>query len=409
MFEERRKKLLEKMAENSCALIFSGDEIMNSEDEALNFKVNRNFFYLTGIDAQSMVLVLTKFGDVTTETLFILPFDELQAKWVGGRMRADEATNISEIKTVVDRSELDSSIAAIMNRSRSVDGFKMYFDLWHYRFNQNNGAATEYAKEVAKRYPNVQITDLYNLIAPMRMIKEENELTCMSKAIDITKDGIHSMMKFIKPGETEMVMAAMFDFVLAKNNCKENAFDTIAASGKRATVLHYRDNDQELKDGELFLCDLGATYNHYCADITRTFPVNGKFTDRQKEIYELVLGAQKLVEANAKPGLTTRDLNNLVIEYYKEELPKHGLDKDVSEYYFHGVSHYIGLDTHDVAIVNKPLEPGNVISNEPGLYLSEEEIGIRIENDLLITEDGCENLAKDIIREVDEIENFMGN
>jgi len=407
IFEYRRKKLLEKMAENSCAIIFSGEEIMNSEDEALNFKVNRNFYYLTGIDAQSMVLVLTKFGSVTTEKLFILPFDELQAKWVGGRMRAEECTDISEIKTVCDRAELDSEVATIINRSRSVDDFKMYFDMWHYRFNQNNSAATEYANEVKKRYPNIELVDLYNLIAPMRSVKDDYEIAKIRKAIEITKNGIHSLMKFIKPGENEMVMAAMFDLVLAKNHCNENAFDTIAATGKNATVLHYRDNNQECKDGDLFLCDLGAAYSHYASDITRTFPVNGKFTPRQREIYEIVLNGQKLIEREAKPGLTTRGLNNILIEYYKEELPKHGLTKDVSEYYFHGVSHHIGLDTHDVNIVNKPLEPGNVISNEPGLYISDEGIGIRIENDLLITKDGCENLAKDIIREVEDIENYM--
>lgn len=407
LFENRRKRLLEKMADNSCALIFSGNEIMNSEDEALDFKVNRNFYYLTGIDAQSMVLVLTKFGDLISEKLFILPFDELQAKWVGGRMRAEEAREISEIKTIVDRSELDAEVATVLNRSRSVDGFKMYFDMWHYRFNQNNSQAIEYAKEVARRYPNIQITDLYNLIAPMRMIKDDYEIARIKKAIEITKNGVHSLMKFIKPGENEMVLAKMFDLVLAKNHCDENAFATIAAAGKNATILHYRDNNQECKDGDLFLCDLGAAYSHYCSDITRTFPVNGVFTNRQKEIYQLVLNAQKLVEANAKPGLTTKDLNNLVVEYYKNELPKYGLTKDVREYYYHNVSHYIGLDTHDVAIVNTPLVEGNVISNEPGLYIADEGIGIRIENDLLITKDGCENLSKGIIREIDDIERFM--
>ena len=155
----------------------------------------------------------------------------------------------------------------------------------------------------------------------------------------------------------------------------------------------------------MFLCDLGATYKNYCADISRTFPVNGKFSDRQKEIYEVVLKAQKIVEENAKPGITLRQLNQMVVDFYKEELPKHGLNKDVSEYYFHGVSHYLGLDTHDVGSgMPITLEKGNVITNEPGLYIEDEGLGIRIEDDLLITDDGCEVLSIEIPKSIEDIE-----
>ena len=163
-----------------------------------------------------------------------------------------------------------------------------------------------------------------------------------------------------------------------------------------------------MEDGELFLCDLGATFKHYCADISRTFPVNGRFTDRQRELYELVLQAQKIVEENARVGVRTRDLNNMVVEFYREELPKHGLTKDVSEYYFHSVSHHLGLDTHDVDIERGgPLEAGNIITNEPGLYVADEGIGIRIEDVLLITGTGAEVLSRDIPKDPDEIESLM--
>ena len=205
-----------------------------------------------------------------------------------------------------------------------------------------------------------------------------------------------------------MCMEGVFDFVLFQALCRTKAFDTIAASGERATILHYHDNDQIMNDGELFLCDLGATYGYYCADISRTFPVNGRFTQRQREIYDIVLNAQKIMENNARPGMKMKDLNQLIIDYYKEELPKHGLNKEVSEYYFHSVSHHLGLDTHDaIAHDEVVLAPGMVITNEPGLYIDEEEIGIRIEDDLLITRDGCEVLSKDIPRTTEEIEALM--
>ena len=244
----------------------------------------------------------------------------------------------------------------------------------------------------------------------MRLVKDETEIANIRKAIRTTNLGIRQMMRTVRPELNEMAMDGVFSFVLAKSLCHDTAFKTIAASGKRATILHYSDNDQVMKNGELFLCDLGATYSYYCADISRTFPVNGKFSRRQREIYEIVLNAQKLVEKNARPGVKMRELNDLVVNYYKRELPKHGLKEDVSEYYFHSVSHHLGLDTHDVSGEKGAiLQAGNVITNEPGLYISDEGIGIRIEDDLLITENGCEVLSREIMKDPDEIEAFMAN
>jgi len=216
------------------------------------------------------------------------------------------------------------------------------------------------------------------------------------------------MMKSAKPGMNEMTLEGIFSFVLAQMLCHRTAFGTIAAGGKRATILHYHDNNQVINDNELFLCDLGATSDYYCADISRTFPINGHFSDRQKEIYQLVRNAQKIVEANAKPGVKLKDLNQMVIDYYKQELPKHGLNEAVSEYYFHSCGHHLGLDTHDIdGGLGAVLKEGNVITNEPGLYITAEGIGIRIEDDLLITADGCEVLSKEIIREAEDIERYM--
>ena len=406
-YSERRNRLMEQMEDNSLALLFSGDEIEKSEDEAYPFAVNRNFYYLSGIDKAGMVLALSKFNGVRSSRMFILPYDEFWAKWVGGRMREEEVKKISEVDSVANVNDLDDYVASLYNNARYYGGLKVYLDLWKYTFEQSDSKAIRYAKKLVANYVNTKVIDAYPILCEMRMVKDEKEVAKILKAIDITRSGVYAMMRNVKPKMNEMVMEGIFNFSLAQRGCNTNAFKTIAASGKRATILHYSDNNCVMEDGELFLCDLGATYDHYCADISRTFPVNGKFTARQKEIYKVVLGAQKVVENNVRPGVTTRDLNQKVIDYYKEELPKLGLNGDVSEYYFHGVSHHLGLDVHDVDIRGSKLKKGNVITNEPGLYIEKEGIGIRIEDDLLITDDGCINLAKDFLHDPDEIERFM--
>jgi Xaa-Pro aminopeptidase len=209
----------------------------------------------------------------------------------------------------------------------------------------------------------------------------------------------------------ESELEGAFDFALMKQGVRQHAFQTIVAGGARATTLHYSENNQIVEDGELVLIDLGSAEKHYAADISRTFPVNGRFTERQKEIYNTVLEAQRIVIAAAKPGLTTRDLNQLVIDYYESRLDELGLRKDgkgVRDYYYHGVSHGLGLDTHDISTEReRTLKPGMVITVEPGMYIEDEGIGVRIENDVLITEDGCIDLSIAIPRTVEEIEAIM--
>ncbi len=409
LFSIRRERLIKDIAGNASIVLFSGNPVMKSEDEAFPFDVNRNFYYLTGLEKETMALVISKIDGQIIERLFILPFDELMAKWVGGRMLAEKASEISGVETVSDYSELDAYLASMLNRQRHNSDYKLYFDLWHYDASQEATVAIKFANNIRNNYPAVNIKDIYPLIAKARMVKDDYELTCIKRAIAITNQGVRQMMSSIKPGMNEMTMEGLFNLVLAQNVCNKNAFKSICASGKRATVLHYSDNNMAMEDGDLFLCDLGATFKNYCADISRTFPVNGKFSDRQKEIYEVVLGAQKVVEENAKPGITLRELNALVVDYYTKELPKHNLNKDVSEYYFHGVSHHLGLDTHDVNIGNVPLVAGNVITNEPGLYIEDENIGIRIEDDLLITGTGVTVLSSDIPKSIEDIEKISNS
>ena len=409
-YSNRRAKILKSLQQNVAIMLFSGKAPMRSEDEAYPFFVNRNFYYLTGLDKEDMVLLMYNLDGVSKEVLFILPYNKSLARWVGGRMTKEEATEISEIKNVRNYSELDDEVASLMNKTRKDNTFKFYFDFWHYNMDQEDTPASKYANKIKERYPYVILKDIYPVMTHLRLVKDEYELSCIRKAIHTTNLGIQQMMHSAKPGTNEMTMEGVFNFVLAQAQCRNTAFETIAASGERATILHYHDNNQIMNDGELFLCDLGATCNYYSADISRTFPVNGHFTDRQRELYEIVLNAQKIVESNARVGVKVKDLNQMVIDYYKKELPLHGLEKDVTEYYFHSVSHHLGLDTHDVdGGMGAVLEAGNVITNEPGLYIADEGIGIRIEDDLVITGTGCEVLSKEIIKEVDEIENFMNN
>ncbi|UYP00321.1 M24B family metallopeptidase [Oceanotoga sp. DSM 15011] len=230
------------------------------------------------------------------------------------------------------------------------------------------------------------------------------------KAIEITKNGIYEMMKNSKPDMMEYQIEAYFDFILKSNGVTEYAFPTIAASGKNGAILHYSSNNSKASDGDLILFDLGAKWNNYSADISRTFPVNGRFTQRQKDIYNVILDTMKEIENNAKPGITLGNLNELSKRLLADGCKKLGLiedEKDLSKYYFHSIGHFLGLDTHDVGQRGKEFEPGMIITNEPGLYIPEENIGIRIEDDLLITENGCENLSKEIIKEIEDIENFM--
>ena len=405
LYSKRREMLQKNLGKNSIAIFFSNDAV----NEEGRFKINRNFYYLTGIDKRDMALALIDKNGVVSEHLFILPYDEKLALWVGGRLSKEEASEISDVKDIRDYNDFDSFIDSILDYYRGLQDIKIYLDIFVDE-DGNPSKSSNYGKELIKKYPHLMIKDSFPFTTRMRLIKDEYEITCIKQANAITKQGVLAMMKSIKPGLNEMSMEGVFTFTLNQNVCNEFAFKTIAASGPRATTLHYSNNNQVMKDGELFLQDLGATFKHYCADVTRTYPVNGIFTDRQKELYQIVLNVQKLVQNNARVGVKIKDLNNLVIQYYKQELPKHGLNKDVSEYYYHSISHHLGLDCHDAdGGLGAVLEAGNVISNEPGLYVADEGIGIRIEDDLLITGTGAVNLSEGIIKEIDDIEKYMNS
>ena len=411
-YRARRAKLMEDKPSPSLVCIFSGSAPMKSLDEAYPFSVDRNFYYLTGIERENMVLVLKKsFTGVVSETLYIEPYDEVLAKWVGGRMREDEAKAISGVSAVAPVDSFRAALNSVIESNRGLGRLHVYLDLWRYREDQSDTPAHTLAALLQSRYPAVEIDEIYGDMAALRAVKSEEELALMRRAQETTRVAIEAMMRHARPGMNECELEGAFDFALMRQGVRAHAFPSIVAGGARATTLHYASNNQPVADGEMVLIDLGSAEGNYCADISRTFPVSGKFTDRQKEIYNAVLEAQRIVIENAKPGMTLRELNQLVVDYYETRLDDLGLRKDgkgVRDYYYHGVSHPLGLDTHDICTEReRTLRPGFVITVEPGLYIAEEGIGVRIEDDVLITEDGAVDLSAAIPKTVEEIEALM--
>jgi len=408
MYQERREKFIESLPENSLTVLFAGKAPYAVGDEKYPFEVDRSFYYFTGLDKEGLALLIVKIGEKSHEILFIEPFDEVQAKWVGGRIRAAEASEISGIQDVETVDQLEATLGSYLLSYGRKEDLILCGDLNKQELDQPN-LTVDLFNKLRSQMPGTLVLNIYPEIVALRMNKSAAEITKLRKALAVTKSGIETMMSYAHEGIWENELEAYFDFVLKCNQCK-HAFQTICATGKNATVLHYSQNNQQAQPDDLVLCDLGAAYEYYNADITRTFPVNGHFTDRQKQIYDIVLRGNKMIAEKARPGVTTRELNQELLKYFEVELGNIGLlenGRKVSDYYWHGVSHMIGLETHDVTLPDLPLEPGCVISDEPGLYLEDEGIGIRIEDDLLITRNGCEVLSKDIIKEIDEIEAFM--
>ena len=377
-------------------------------DENYPFTPNSNFFYLTGLDRPNQILFLVKTGTEKTAALFIEHSDEEKAKWVGEVIKKDEAAQISGIEDVKYIPDFYPYIAGVIFNKRIEN---IYLDLEN-RYFDIDTTELGFAKKIAEKYPYISVNNIYNDIAELRRIKTRPELDSIEKAVEITGKGIENMLKNVHPDMYEYQLEAYFDFALKTNGVKDLAFKSIVASGKNAAVLHYSDNNCVIKDNSLVLCDVGARWQHYSGDITRTFPANGKFTERQKQLYNIVLEGQKLIIDTIKPGVPFKSLNETLIKYYEKALSDIGLiekPEDVKKYYWHGVSHLLGLETHDAGRHNEGmLEEGMVLTVEPGLYIAEENIGIRIEDDVVVTWDGCRVIYDNIPKTVEDIERMIG-
>ncbi len=405
--KRNRRYVFDLLKDGEAALFFSGESIKKTGDEFYPFAPDRNFYYLTGIRDKNIILYLEKAKGECREVLFLERPDPEKEKWTGAVLKEEEAKALSSIETIMftDGFNEETEDSLFKNRISAV-----YLDLEKRRF-ADSSPALKFGKFLREAYPYIAVKNIYPYLSEKRTVKTEAEIENIKKAIEITKNGIYAMMKNVRPGMYEYEAEAYFDFELKRAGVFDKAFASIIASGINGAVLHYSENNCKIKDGSLLLCDVGAAWNLYSGDITRTFPANGKFTARQRDIYNIVLEGNYMIQDTIKAGIPFRSLNEKLKDYYAKELKAIGLIKDrdeVSKYYWHGVSHLLGLETHDVGRHNEGLlKEGMVLTVEPGLYIAEEEIGIRIEDDVAVKKDGCINLSADIIKEPSDIENFM--
>ena len=407
-YAKRRETLLSRMGENEIMVLFSGIPVPSSMDECFPFEVNRHFFYLTGLRRENMALLLTKTGGRAKEILFIeQPVPQME-RWTGKRVTVREAKEISGCGEVQYIQNLMPRLERIMGREfpekvwmdchrESMDGVPFYNQLQ--------------AEKLLKLYPAMHLCDSHPVISRMRMNKDAAEIAAFRRAVEVTHLGLNRVLATLRPGMMEYAVQAEFEYEIKRKGAEGVSFPTIVGSGINGCSMHYEFNHSKIEEDRLVLLDLGARVEGYCADISRTYPASGHFTPRQRQYYDLVLRANREIARFAAPGKTLTELNDRCKAVLAEglmEMGKISRAEEIGKYYMHGVSHQIGLDTHDAYDrMDRPLEPGMIISDEPGLYIDEECIGIRIEDDLLITEEGCTVLSEDIERTAEEIETIM--
>lgn len=410
----RREKLFESIPENSVVLVFSGVSKIISEDEFYPFVANRNFFYLTGIEQENSVLMLIKTPGEHKSYLFLDEYNELKERWTGKRLSFEKASQISDLANIYSNNTFEEMLSMALAKENNMYGqiSNLFIDLSNEIKIKENCSTQLFAKEMEEKYPHLKVENIYPHIVELRLVKSDLEVRQLEEAINATSTGINELLLNLKPGVVEHELSDRFEYYGKTHGRRKLAFETIVATGKDATILHHPISQQEgvVKDGELVLFDLGYQHNGYSADISRTFPVNGAFTPFQAKVYEAVLNCNKSVIDYVKPGLTILDLQEYAISVLKKECKRLDLIKDedeISKLYIHNVSHFLGLDTHDVGDRKKPLVPGNVITVEPGLYFVNEGVGVRIEDDVLVTETGSRCLSRGIKKEISDIEKML--
>lgn len=412
MYKGRRKKVFKSLEDNSMLLLYSGVAPKRTADQLYPYEVNRNFYYLTGIDQADSYLLMLKGNKKEEAILFLEPSNPLKAKWDGPTLSFEGSKELSQVDNVLNNDQVRNYIARLLSPTRAASFGTLkhfYFDLERMSVNEIPSVGEKFANDFQQLYPHLVIKNINPIINEMRSIKDASEVDLVKEAIDITNKGILGILENLQPGLKENQLEAYYNFVLNWHGVKPS-FKTILGSGVNGTILHYSDNNSLMEDGDLVLLDLGVEFRKYCSDISRTFPVNGKFTPRQKEIYEIVLHTNKEVIKFLKPGVTTEEFNNLAKKLLAEGLMKIGKIQDESElskYYYHSIGHFLGLDVHDVGNYTEPFKAGQILTVEPGLYLEDEKIGIRIEDNILLTKNGNINLSEKIPKEIEDIERIM--
>jgi Xaa-Pro aminopeptidase len=418
IFVQNRLRFVQKMQKNSIAVFVSNDEVPSNGDAIYSFKQNSDLFWLSGITQEdSMVILFPDNPDPKyREVLVLVRPNELKEKWDGKRLRVNEAQNISGIKTIVWLDSLEGLLQPWIHLADTI-----YLDT-----NENDRKASllrtrdyRYADEIKARYPLHKYERAAKLMKELRAVKTALEIEVLQKAVDITENTFRRLLKFIKPGVMEYEIEAEIYHSFLSQRATGPAYGSIIAGGDRARTLHYVSNNNECKDGELILMDFGAEYGGYCADLTRTIPVNGKFGRRQKTVYNACLHLHDYAKSLLKPGITILDYTDKVGEEATQQFLKIGLlrksdvkneDKEnraYRKYLYHGISHHLGVDVHDLGTRTEPIKAGMVFTIEPGIYIEEEQMGIRIENNLWVTKTGNKDLFKNIPITADEIEALM--
>jgi Xaa-Pro aminopeptidase len=418
LFITNRKRFVEKMKPNSIAIFVSNDEFPSNGDALHHFKQNSDLYWLTGVmQEDSMVVLFPSNPDPKyREVLVLVRPNEMKEKWDGRRLRKEEAIEMSGIKTIVWLDSIDALLQPWIHLAETI-----YLDT-----NENDRKASlirsrdyRFVEEMQSRYPLHQYDRAARIMRELRGVKTKFEVEVIKTAIDITHSTFKRVMKFIRPGVMEYEIEAEILHSFLSQRSSGEAYGSIIASGDRARTLHYVSNNQECKDGELILMDFGASYGGYNADLTRTIPVNGKFTPRQKEVYNACLDLHNYAKGLLKPGISIVDYTEKVGDEATKQFIKIGLlkesdvknedpeNKAYRKYLYHGISHHLGLDVHDLGTRTEPIQAGMVFTVEPGIYIEEEQMGIRIENNLWITENGNIDLFEGIPITVEEIEGAM--
>lgn len=418
IFIKNRERFVKEMKPASIAIFNSNDEVPSNGDALYPYVQNSDLYWLTGIEQEETMLILFPNNpeEKYREVLVLLRPNELKEKWDGKRLRANEGTEISGVKTVVWLDSIDALLQTWIHLTDNI-----YLNT---NENDRKGSLLEtrdyrFAKEFMLRYPVHQYERSAKLIKRLRAIKTQEEIEVMNEAISVTESAFRRLLDFIKPGVMEYEIEAAIVHEFLRKRCRGVAYNSIVASGDRARTLHYVFNNEQCKDGELVLMDFGANYGGYNADLTRTVPVNGKFTERQKEVYNACLHLHNYAKSLLKPGISIVDYTEKVGDEANQQFIRLGLlkEEDVKnedkenrayrKYLYHGISHHLGVDVHDLGTKVEPIEPGMVFTVEPGIYIEEEKMGIRIENNVWITENGNIDLMKNIPITVEEIEALM--
>jgi Xaa-Pro aminopeptidase len=420
LFINNRKKFSAKLATNTIAIFNANDVMPTNADGTMPFRQNNDLFWLSGVDQEESVLVI--FPDHTDESqreiLFLKETNEHIAIWEGAKLTKESALKTAGIKTVYWLNELEGKIAELIGKCNGI-----YLNK---NIHSRSASAVEtrddrFRKLIADKFSETTIHEVAPIMHELRAIKSNFEIKLMQNACDITEKGLRRILPFIKPGVTEYEIEAELMHEFLKNRSNGFAYQPIIGSGVDSCVLHYIDNNKGCKDGDILLMDFGAEYANYASDLTRTIPVNGKFTNRQKAVYNSVLLVMKEATNMLRPGTIFKEYNAEIGRIMELELIKLGLlDKhDVQkqeaksplfkQYFMHGTSHYLGLDVHDVGDFDWPMKEGMVFTCEPGIYILEEKLGIRLENDILITANGPDDLMKNIPIEAEEIEHLMNS